>query len=527
MRRLRMPLLLVAAACGGLLASLALVGTTSHAASVATQATDRAPRWLSYPGTVVAGSRVSFVLDPATSVRCTFVTVGPTGSKTLRSTATSGAYIQLSFIPSQQAANGRWRLSANCLHGLRLRRDAAAAFHVVGAEGTSAVLVKASSLRLTRIAPAKVGTGTFTGAGRGSGCDTGGNPFTDCTASPTSKWCTWWAYDQRPYIYITSVHNGAPAGGWDAWRWAGYAAQYGHFPEGTTPVVGAIAVFSREYFGGPNSGGGGGQYGHVDYVVAVDNAHGRFQTTDHNWGGHPETTTNWHNDSSAIIFIYGGPAGLGPLSQYAGHIVQWDGDTKAQKTAWLVGPDLHRRWIPSSAVYYCLKSQGAPGPDVLPSSILNQLPDLTGVQASCSSPAPAPTPAPSPTTTTTPPPPPQPTTTTAPPPTTTTAPATTTTPPPPPPPTFAETTGGVTHTWTNYTNAGGTEGPTIGSNVTVQIACKLTGFQVADGNTWWYRIAQDPWSNQYYASADAFYNNGQTSGSLHGTPFVDPNVPNC
>jgi len=31
----------------------------------------------------------------------------------------------------------------------------------------------------------------------------------------------------------------------------------------------------------------------------------------------------------------------------------------------------------------------------------------------------------------------------------------------------------------------------------------------------------------YYASADAFYNNGQTSGSLHGTPFVDNNVPNC
>ena len=30
-----------------------------------------------------------------------------------------------------------------------------------------------------------------------------------------------------------------------------------------------------------------------------------------------------------------------------------------------------------------------------------------------------------------------------------------------------------------------------------------------------------------YASADAFYNNGHTSGSLTGTPFVDNNVPNC
>ena len=100
-------------------------------------------------------------------------------------------------------------------------------------------------------------------------------------------------------------------------------------------------------------------------------------------------------------------------------------------------------------------------------------------------------------------------------------------PPPAAPTTYAETTGGVSHTWTNYTNAGGSEGPTIGSNATVQIACKVTGFRVADGNTWWYRIASSPWNNAYYVSADAFYNNGATSGSLHGTPFVDPVVPNC
>src|SRR6185312_1413618 len=98
---------------------------------------------------------------------------------------------------------------------------------------------------------------------------------------------------------------------------------------------------------------------------------------------------------------------------------------------------------------------------------------------------------------------------------------------PPPPSTWAETTGGVTHTLTNYTNAGGYEGPTIPSNATVQIACRLAGFAVADGNTWWYRIASAPWNGAYYASADAFYNNGQTSGSLKGTPFVDPAVGGC
>jgi surface antigen len=107
------------------------------------------------------------------------------------------------------------------------------------------------------------------------------------------------------------------------------------------------------------------------------------------------------------------------------------------------------------------------------------------------------------------------------------APAPSPTSPVAPAPTHPETTGGVTHTWTNYTNAGGTEGPSIPSNTTVQIACALQGFRVADGNTWWYRIASSPWNGSYYASADAFYNNGQTSGSLIGTPFVDPAVPGC
>jgi hypothetical protein len=92
---------------------------------------------------------------------------------------------------------------------------------------------------------------------------------------------------------------------------------------------------------------------------------------------------------------------------------------------------------------------------------------------------------------------------------------------------YNETTGGVTHTWTDYQNAGGTQGATIASNQTVQIACRTTGFKVADGNTWWYRIASSPWSGAYWASADAFYNNGATSGSLVGTPFFDPAVPLC
>jgi surface antigen len=96
-----------------------------------------------------------------------------------------------------------------------------------------------------------------------------------------------------------------------------------------------------------------------------------------------------------------------------------------------------------------------------------------------------------------------------------------------PPPTYAETTGGVANTWSDYQDAGGAGGPQIGSNQTVQIACWVSGFTVADGNTYWYQIASSPWNGQYYVSADAFYNNGATSGSLAGTPFVDPAVRAC
>lgn len=94
-------------------------------------------------------------------------------------------------------------------------------------------------------------------------------------------------------------------------------------------------------------------------------------------------------------------------------------------------------------------------------------------------------------------------------------------------PTHVETTGGTVDTWSNYRNAGGCQGPTIAGSQQVQIACKTKGFKVADGNTYWYRITSAPWNSYFYASADAFYNNGQTSGSLISTPFVDPAVPNC
>jgi hypothetical protein len=93
---------------------------------------------------------------------------------------------------------------------------------------------------------------------------------------------------------------------------------------------------------------------------------------------------------------------------------------------------------------------------------------------------------------------------------------------------LSETTGPAgSGTFTNYTNAGGIVGSRIAPYTTVQITCKLTGFVVADGNPWWYKVASSPWNNQFFAPADNFYNNGATSGSLSGTPFYDTAVPDC
>ena len=93
--------------------------------------------------------------------------------------------------------------------------------------------------------------------------------------------------------------------------------------------------------------------------------------------------------------------------------------------------------------------------------------------------------------------------------------------------TRAETVGSNANTWTNHRSAGGNQGATIPRGTTVEISCRLEGFKVENGNTWWYRIASTPWNNGYYVSADAFYNNGATSGDLRGTPWVDEAVPVC
>lgn len=210
---------------------------------------------------------------------------------------------------------------------------------------------------------------------------------------------------------------------------------------------------------------------------------------------------------------------------FAGHIVQWDRDKKRQKTAWLVGADLKRRWIPSIAVYKCLKDNGNLGPTVLPAKMLNRLRDLNGVRATCTSQSPAPAPAAPPPTSLAPPPP-------APPPPAPSAPS----PPPPSPPppptsqprTWSEQQGSLgANTFTNPYNASGM-GVKIQPYQRVEVSCKVYAPQIASANPdgYWYRIASAPWKNRYYAVANTFWN-GDIPGQKPYTRNTDWAIPNC
>jgi hypothetical protein len=192
---------------------------------------------------------------------------------------------------------------------------------------------------------------------------------------------------------------------------------------------------------------------------------------------------------------------------FRGHIVQWAGDPKSQKTAWLVvadGSRSVRNWIPSSKIFYCLKAKGAPGPEALDEDFLSQyLPDMVGTAvsetAACGSGStPGGTPVGGGGS------------------------------PPSPPQTWSEqeTPNHPVNTFTNYHNASGM-GPAIAAGQWVQVSCKVYDPFIGSVNPdgYWYRIASSPWNNAYYSPANTFMNGDPYGGPYtHNTDFA---VPNC
>jgi transcriptional regulator with XRE-family HTH domain len=92
--------------------------------------------------------------------------------------------------------------------------------------------------------------------------------------------------------------------------------------------------------------------------------------------------------------------------------------------------------------------------------------------------------------------------------------------------TWTETTGTPAHTWANPVQLTGAGTP-LGPRQSVQVLCRVRGYVVEDGDPWWYRLASEPWNSRYYATSDAFYNNGATSGSVDTGVVVDEQVPVC
>lgn len=113
-------------------------------------------------------------------------------------------------------------------------------------------------------------------------------------------------------------------------------------------------------------------------IVVRNLGGGTYEVVDSNWvARHKVGVHNYTIPADGVIWRLGTVRG-GNAAAYAGHIVQWDGDTKAQKTAWYVTPDHRRIWISSIDAYNGLKRRGVPGPVVLPASTLDQLPDQWG-----------------------------------------------------------------------------------------------------------------------------------------------------
>jgi hypothetical protein len=93
--------------------------------------------------------------------------------------------------------------------------------------------------------------------------------------------------------------------------------------------------------------------------------------------------------------------------------------------------------------------------------------------------------------------------------------------------TWPETTFTRSKTFADYVNAGYPLGALLKPGQVVRVSCRVRGFKVTDGDTWWYRLASPPWNGKYYATSDVFYNSPKTTGNPINGIIVDRRVPVC
>jgi hypothetical protein len=111
--------------------------------------------------------------------------------------------------------------------------------------------------------------------------------------------CTWWVATLRPDLPYFPGRSG------DALNWIA-SSQKDHIPTGALPVPGAVAVFTPGKYAY-----GAGPYGHVAYVLKVNESTHMMRISEYNFLKHgqvDERELSW----TGVRFIYGGPAGNGP-----------------------------------------------------------------------------------------------------------------------------------------------------------------------------------------------------------------------
>ena len=197
--------------------------------------------------------------------------------------ASHSGVVEWSWLVPAKAPSGIWRLKVSCRrghsHGHASRRMRV---HTAGSNGFGPLIQHSTGQVLSGL-PAEApvaGMRAVASAAR----------FTYTDPFPRGE-CTWWASLKRPDLWPAVNGN---AGDWLR------AAQRHRIPTGSTPAVGAIAVFF------PYVGGAGG-YGHVAYVEAV-HGDGTIRISEYNYGGyHVGPHYRTISPRSVSGFIYGGP----------------------------------------------------------------------------------------------------------------------------------------------------------------------------------------------------------------------------
>ena len=238
---------------------------------------------ISVTGLPGALSRITATVSTAPQARCRLA-VSEAG-RTRSFASTRPGSVLWSWMSRRAGSSGPWRFLARCrtpTHWAWRRYRTEPGLPAIGGAFVSAPAI-AGAQPPVPIAP-----------GAGS-CDSQGICF---AADPFSAGeCTWYAVGRRPDL--AGIVDG------DASRWLEAAA--GKAPEGTRPVVGALAVWAANV-------SPAGSEGHVAYVAEVRD--GRLLVDDSNWKPTPaspplQVHEHWVRADSVEGYIYPPPAAAG------------------------------------------------------------------------------------------------------------------------------------------------------------------------------------------------------------------------